>query len=43
MDGLLIVIQTYISLVKSGKMSIDEIPDRYREKVRNKLNETAVG
>ena len=38
MDGLLIVIQTYISLVKSGKMKIDEIPDRYRERVKQALS-----
>ena len=38
-----IIIQVYINLLKSGKMKLEDIPDRYREKVQDKLNETAVG
>ena len=37
MDGISIVIQTYINLVKSGKISIDEIPDRYKDKVKEEM------
>ena len=37
MDGIVIVIQTYINLVKSGKITIDDIPDRYKEKVKEEL------
>lgn len=37
MDGISIVIQTYINLVKSGKITIDDIPDRYKEKVKEQM------
>lgn len=37
MDGIVIVIQTYIKLVKSGKIKIEDIPDRYKEKVKEEL------
>lgn len=37
MDGMSIVIKTYINLVKSGKIKIDDIPDRYRDKVKKQL------
>jgi len=36
-DGIDIVIQTYINLVKSGKIKIDDIPDRYKEKVKEQM------
>lgn len=31
------LIDTYVKLVKSGKITIDEVPERYREEVREKL------
>lgn len=37
MDGIVIVIQTYIKLVKSGRIKIDDIPDRYRDKVKEQM------
>lgn len=43
MDGIVIVIQTYINLLKAGKMKLEDIPEKYRDKVQNKLNEMAVG
>lgn len=42
MDGIVIVIQTYINLVKSGKITIDDIPDRYKEKVKEQLERSTV-
>lgn len=37
MDGIQILIQTYVSLVKSGKIKLSDIPDRYKESVKNVL------
>lgn len=31
------LIDTYVKFVKSGKITIDEVPERYREEVREKL------
>jgi len=33
-----IIIQVYINLLKSGKMKLEDIPDRYREKVRERMD-----
>lgn len=33
------LIDTYVKLVKSGKMSIDDVPDKYKEAVRKALEE----
>jgi hypothetical protein len=33
------LIDTYVKLVKSGKMTIDEVPERYREAVRKALED----
>ena len=38
MDGLTIVIETYVKLVKRGDMSLADVPDRYKDKVRIALN-----
>ena len=34
MDGLTIVIETYVKLVKRVDMTLEDIPERYREQVR---------
>jgi hypothetical protein len=33
------LIDTYVKLVKSGKMSIDDVPDKYKEAVRKALED----
>lgn len=33
------LIDTYVKLVKSGKMTIDKVPERYREAVRKALED----
>ncbi len=33
------LIDTYVKLVKSGKITIDEVPERYREAVRKALED----
>lgn len=33
------LVDTYVKLVKSGKMTIDEVPERYREAVRKALED----
>lgn len=33
------LVDTYVKLVKSGKMSIDDVPDKYKEAVRKALEE----
>ena len=43
MDGLECLIQCYISCIHSGLMKVEEIPERYRDLVIKKLNETSVG
>ena len=34
------MVDFYFKLVKAGKMTIDEVPAKYREKVRERINET---
>lgn len=34
------VISSFANCVRSGKITLEEIPERYREKVEEKLNET---
>lgn len=31
------LVDTYVKLVKSGKMTIDEVPEKYKEAVRKEL------
>lgn len=31
------MVEFYLKLVKSGKLDIEEVPSKYREKVREKL------
>lgn len=33
------LIDTYVKLVKSGKMSIDDVPDKYKEAVKKALED----
>lgn len=33
------MVDFYFKLVKAGKMTIDEVPAKYREKVRERINE----
>ena len=33
------LIDTYVKLVKSGKITIDEVPERYREAARKALED----
>ena len=33
------LVDTYVKLVKSGKMSIDDVPEKYRETVRKALED----
>jgi len=33
------VVKIYIYQIKSGKMSIDDVPERWREAVKNTINE----
>lgn len=34
------MVEFYFKLVKAGKMTIDQVPTKYREKVRERINET---
>lgn len=31
------LVDTYVKLVKSGKMQLEEVPEKYREAVRQEL------
>ena len=31
------LVDTYVKLVKSGKMTLEEVPEKYREAVRKEL------
>ena len=31
------LVDTYVKLVKSGKMALEEVPEKYREAVRKEL------
>ena len=31
------VIQTYINCIKSGKMKLEDVPERYRDKVEKQM------
>ena len=31
------LVDTYVKLVKSGKMTLEEVPEKYREAVREEL------
>ena len=33
------MIEFYCKLVRAGKMTIDQVPAKYREKVRERINE----
>lgn len=33
------MVEFYCKLVKAGKLSIDEVPSKWREKVRERINE----
>lgn len=37
------MVEFYFKLVKAGKLSIDEVPSKWREKVRERINEEAQG
>lgn len=32
------MVDFYYGLVKSGKLTIEEVPEKYREKVRERIN-----
>lgn len=32
------MVEYYYKLVKAGKMTIDQVPAKYREKVRDRIN-----
>ena len=35
------MVEFYYKLVKAGKLDIEEVPSKYREKVRERINEEA--
>lgn len=37
--GIMNVVQSYYNCIKSGKMKLEDIPDRYRERVEIYYNE----
>lgn len=32
------MVEFYIKLIKAGKLTIDEVPEKYREEVRKQIN-----
>lgn len=32
------LIETYVKLVKAGKITLEEVPEKYREEVEKRLN-----
>lgn len=34
------ILMTYVTLIKKGEITLEEIPEEYREEVSKKLNES---
>lgn len=34
------ILMTYVILIKKGEITLDEVPEEYREEVSNKLEES---